>query len=148
QVRRLQIRQVMITRWFGMLMAVFQAAGPALIMGFGGWLVITGRTTVGTVFVFATVLGPRLMGSLSSLANMYVNVTGSLAGFRRLFEYIDLPPQVGDAPGAIDLGEVRGAIAFEGVTFAYPGAAHPALDGVTADIAAGQLAALVGRSGA
>src|SRR5579872_4595248 len=98
QVRRLQIRQEMIARWFGMLMTVFQAVGPALIMGLGGWLVLTGRTTVGTVFVFATILGGRLTGSLSSLATMHVNVVGSLAVFRRLFEYIDLPPQVSDAP--------------------------------------------------
>jgi ATP-binding cassette subfamily B protein len=97
-VRRLQIRQEMIARWFGMLMSVFQAAGPALIFGFGTWLVLGGDTTVGTVFVFATVLGQRMAGSLSSLATMHVNVTGSLAVFRRLFEYIDLPPQVADAP--------------------------------------------------
>jgi ATP-binding cassette subfamily B protein len=148
QVRQLQIRQEMISRWFGMLMTVFQAIGPALIMGLGGWLVLTGRTTVGTVFVFATILGGRLTGSLSSLATMHVNVTGSLAVFRRLFEYIDLPPEVRDAPGARDLDEVRGAITFEGVTFAYPGATRPALDSVTAEIAAGQLAALVGPSGA
>jgi ATP-binding cassette subfamily B protein len=131
-----------------MLMTVFQAIGPALIMGLGGWLVLTGRTTVGTVFVFATILGGRLTGSLSSLATMHVNVIGSLAVFRRLFEYIDLPPQVSDAPGAQNLGEVRGAITFDAVTFAYPGAARPALDSVTVEIAAGQLAALVGPSGA
>jgi ATP-binding cassette, subfamily B, bacterial len=148
QVRRLQIRQEMIARWFGMLMTVFQAAGPALIIGFGGWLVITGRTSVGTVFVFATVLGARLTGSLSSLATMHVNVTGSLAVFRRLFEYIDLPPQVADAPGARDLGAVGGGIRFDGVTFAYPGAARAALDRVSVQIAPGQLAALVGPSGA
>ena len=148
QVRRLQIRQEMIARWFGMGMQALQTAGPALIMGFGGWMVLTGRTTVGTVFVFATVLGMRLTASLSSLATMHVNVTGSLAVFRRLFEYIDLPPQVADAPGARDLGDARGAIGFDGVTFTYPGATRPALSGVTIDIAAGQLAALVGPSGA
>src|SRR6266568_5169818 len=82
EVRRLQIRQEMIARWFGMLMMALQTAGPALIMGFGGWLVLTGHTTVGTVFVFATVLGGRLTGSLSSLATMHVNVVGSLAVFR------------------------------------------------------------------
>ena len=147
-VRRLQIRQEMIARWFGMLMQALQSAGPALIMGFGGWLVLTGRTTVGTVFVFATVLGGRLTGSLSSLATMHVNVTGSLAVFRRLFEYIDLPPEVTDTPGARDLGEVHGQIRFAGVTFSYPGAAHPALSQVSAEIAAGQLAAVVGPSGA
>jgi len=148
QVRALQIRQEMIARWFGMVMMALQTAGPALIMGFGGWLVLTGRTTVGTVFVFATVLGGRLTGSLSSLATMHVNVTGSLAVFRRLFEYIDLPPQVADAPDASDLGAARGAIRFKDVTFSYPGANRPALDGISIDIEAGQLAALVGPSGA
>jgi len=148
EVRRLQIRQEMIARWFGMLMMALQTAGPALIMGFGGWLVLTGHTTVGTVFVFATVLGGRLTGSLSSLATMHVNVVGSLAVFGRLFEYIDLPPQIADAPGARDLGDARGAIRFQDVTFSYPAAARPALDQVSIDIAAGQLAALVGPSGA
>ncbi len=148
RVRQLQIRQQMIARWFGMLMMALQAAGPALIMGFGGWLVLTGRTTVGTVVVFATVLGMRLTGSLSSLATMHVNVTGSLAVFRRLFEDIDLPPQICDAPSARDLGDARGAIRFDNVTFTYAGATRPALDQVTVDIAAGQLAALVGPSGA
>src|SRR5712691_830963 len=131
EVRRLQIRQEMIARWFGMLMMALQTAGPALIMGFGGWLVLTGHTTVGTVFVFATVLGGRLTGSLSSLATMHVNVVGSLAVFRRLFEYIDLPPQIADGPAARDLGDARGAIRFEGVTFTYPAAARPALDQVS-----------------
>jgi len=143
QARRLQVRQEMIARWFGMLMTVFQAAGPALILGFGAWLVITGRTTAGTVFVFATVLGGRLTGSLTSLATMHVNVTGSLAVFRRLFEYIDLPPEVADAPGARDLGEVRGAIRFEDVTFTYPGGGRPALDEITVDIAARRLSTIL-----
>jgi ATP-binding cassette subfamily B protein len=148
EVRRLEIRQQMIFRWFAMLMQALQSAGPALIMAVGGYLVITGRTTVGTVFVFAAVLGSRLTGSLSSLATIHVNVVGSLAVFRRLFEYIDLPAEITDAPGARELGDARGAIKFENVTFAYPGAARPALAGVTIDIAPGQLAALVGPSGA
>jgi ATP-binding cassette subfamily B protein len=148
EVRQLEIRQEMIVRWFSMLMQALQLAGPALIMAAGGYLVITGRTTVGTVIVFATMLGQRLMGSLSSLATMHVNVVGSLALFRRLFEYIDLPPQITDAPDAHALAEARGAIRFENVTFAYPNTTRPALAGVTIDIAAGQLAALVGPSGA
>jgi ATP-binding cassette, subfamily B, bacterial len=148
EVRRLQIRQEMIARWFGMLMQALQTAGPALIMAAGGWLVLTGRTTVGTVFVFATVLGQRLAGSVSSLASMHVNVIGSLAVFRRLFEYVDLPPQVTDAPGARELADARGAVRFDHVTFTYPNAARPALAGITIDIAPGQLAALVGPSGA
>ena len=72
---------------------VFATVCALLIILAGGYLVLHGHTTVGTVFVFATVLGARLAGAASSLAGMHVNVTGSLALFRRLFDYIDLPPE-------------------------------------------------------
>jgi ABC transporter len=129
-------------------MQAVQTAGPALIMAAGGYLVITGHTTVGTVFVFATVLSARLAGSVGALATMHVNVVGSLALFQRLFEYIDLPPQITDSPAAHKLADADGAIRFENVTFAYPHSKRPALADVTIDIGAGQLAALVGPSGA
>jgi ATP-binding cassette, subfamily B, bacterial len=148
EMRRLEIRQEMIAGSFNLLMQAVQMIGPALIMAGGGYLVITGHTTVGTVFVFATVLGARLAGSVTALATMHVNVFGSLALFRRLFEYIDIPPQIADAPGAFDIGHAAGAIRFENVTFAYPRSTRPAIADLTIDIAPGQLVALVGRSGA
>jgi ATP-binding cassette subfamily B protein len=148
-LRRLQVRQEMIGRRFGMLMSTVQTAGPALIILAGGYLVLHGHTTVGTVFVFATVLGARLAGAASSLAGMHVNVTGSLALFRRLFDYIDLPPDITDAPDALALdGDVHGSLRLEHVTFTYPAALRPALADITLDIAPGQLVALVGPSGA
>jgi ATP-binding cassette subfamily B protein len=115
---------------------------------FGGWLVVTGRATVGTVFVFATVLGQRLAGSVTTLAGMHVNITGSLALFGRLFAYIDRVPEITDEPGATDLGPVRGAIQLDRVTFAYPGAGRPAVSDLTVNIEPGQLVALVGPTGA
>src|SRR5262244_1685808 len=122
QLRNLEVRQNLIGQWFGMLMSTLQTAGPALMILFGGWLVVTGRATVGTVFVFATVLGQRLAGSVTTLAGMHVNVTGSLALFGRLFAYIDRVPEVADDPGARPLAPVTGAIRFDRVTFTYPGA--------------------------
>jgi len=148
ELRRLQIRQAMIGNWFGMLMQILQASGPALIIMAGGWLVIHGDATVGTVFVFATVLAARMAGSVTSLATMRVNVTGSLALFGRLFEYIDRVPEVVDRPDAYPLEDVRGAVTFADVTFAYPGHPRPALRGVNLEVDAGQLVALVGPSGA
>lgn len=148
-LRRLQVRQEMVGRWFGMLMSTIQTAGPALIILAGGYLVLHGRSTVGTVFVFATVLGARLAGSATSLAGTHVDVVGSLALFRRLFEYIDLSPDVADLPDATPIaGEVAGALRLEHVTVTYPRGRRPALDGVDLDIAPGQLVALVGPSGA
>jgi ATP-binding cassette subfamily B protein len=147
-VRRLMVRQEMVSRWFGMLMATLEVAGPALMMLAGGYLVVTGRTTVGTVFVFATVLGARLSQALSSLATMHVNVVGSLALFRRLFAYIDRVPEIADAPDAEPLPAVQGSVRFDAVTFTYPGACRPALTDVSLDVAPGTLVALVGPSGA
>ncbi len=148
ELRALEIRQNLIGQWFGMLMSTLQTAGPALMILFGGWLVVTGRASVGTVFVFATVLGQRLAGAVTSLAGMHVNITGSLALFGRLFTYIDRVPEITDDPGARDLGSAEGGIRLDHVSFTYPGAASPAVDDVTAAIEPGQLVALVGPSGA
>jgi ATP-binding cassette, subfamily B, bacterial len=148
EVRRLMVRQEMVSRWFGMLMATLEVAGPALMMLAGGYLVVTGRTTVGTVFVFATVLGARLSQALSSLATMHVNVVGSFALFRRLFAYIDRVPEITDAPDAQPLTAVRGSVRFDAVTFTYPGTCRPALTDVDVDVAPGTLVAFVGPSGA
>ena len=121
-LRNREVRQNLIGQWFGMLMSTLQTAGPALMILFGGWLVITGRASVGTVFVFATVLGQRLASSVTTLAGMHVNITGSLALFGRLFTYIDRVPEISDSPGARELGPVTGEIRLDQVTFAYPGA--------------------------
>jgi len=149
ELRALEVQQNLIAQWFRMLMSTLQTAGPALMILFGGWLVVTGRATVGTVFVFATVLGARLAGAVTSLAGMHVNITGSLALFGRLFAYTDRQPEVTDAPDARDLlDHVTGAVRLEHVTFTYPGANRAAVDDLTVDIAPGQLVALVGPSGA
>jgi ATP-binding cassette, subfamily B, bacterial len=148
ELRALEVRQNLIGQWFGMLMTTLQTAGPALMILFGGWLVVAGRASVGTVFVFATVLGQRLAGAVTSLAGMHVNITGSLALFGRLFSYIDRVPEITDDPAARDLGRVDGGIRLDHVSFTYPGSASTAVRDVTADIQSGQLVALVGPSGA
>lgn len=147
-VRRLEIRQAMIGRWFQMLNQVLMTLGPAMLLLFGGYLVISGRTTVGTVVSVVTVLAGRLAMSAGSLGSLQVNITGSLALFGRVFQYIDLPADVADAPDARPLETVATAITFEDVTFTYPGARGPALQEVSFHAGAGQLVALVGPSGA
>jgi ATP-binding cassette subfamily B protein len=148
KLRALEVRQNLIAQWFRMLMTTLQTAGPALMILFGGWLVVTGRSSVGTVFVFATVLGARLAGAVTSLTGMHVNITGSLALFGRLFAYTDRQPEITDVPDARDLTDVSGAVRLEQVTFTYPGANRPAVEDLSVDIAPGQLVALVGPSGA
>jgi len=148
EVRRLEIHTAMVARWFRMVLDVMQASAPALLILAGGYLVVNHDTSIGTVFVFATVLTARLGQSLNQLANTHVNVTGSMALFRRLFQVIDNPPEIQDAREAVELGAVRGEVRFEHVTFAYHGSDRPALDDVSFEVEPGQLVALVGPSGA
>lgn len=148
ELRRLEIHASMISRRFSTLMRVLQTAGPALIILAGGWLIIHHGTSVGTVFVFATVLTQRFGMAAGSLGETQVNLVGSLALFRRIFAVLDFPQDVADRPGARELASVAGAVELEGVTFAYPTQPRPALEDFGARIEPGQLVALVGPSGA
>src|SRR5205807_3571844 len=148
ELRGLNIRQAMIGRWFFMLMGVLGTAGPAVLWLFGGHLVVTGKESLGTVVTFATVLLARLYGPVGSLANMQVNVIGSLALFQRIFEYMDLPVEIDEKSDGVRLGQASGAVQFDHVTFRYPSSDRPALKDVSFRIEPGQLAALVGPTGA
>src|SRR5258707_483131 len=104
---------------------------------------------VSSVLVTVATLGLMLRFSWQlTLAGMHVNITGSLALFRRLFTYIDRVPEIADNPGARELGSVTGAILLDQVTFSYPGAGRPAVADLTVHIEPGQMAALVGPTGA
>jgi ATP-binding cassette subfamily B protein len=148
ELRHLEIHASMIGRRFSTLMRVLQTTAPALVILAGGWLVIHEGTSVGTVFVFATVLMQRFGMAAGALGETQVNLVGSLALFRRIFTVLDFPCDVSDRPAARELGAVDGGLELDGVTFAYPTQERPALDGFSARIEPGTLVALVGPSGA
>jgi ATP-binding cassette, subfamily B, bacterial len=148
EVRRLEIRQAMIGRWFGMAMRIMGAAGPALVWLYGSYLIVHGQASLGTVITIGTVLTLRLYGAIANLGGMHVNVTGSLALFARIFQLLDHPVEITERPHARRLAHVEGAVAFDDVSFGYPTAARPALDGVSFACEPGELVALVGPSGA
>ena len=163
RLARLQVRQQMTGELtFAVVQAVFSVspalaylvAGVAISEGFGPQL------SAGTIVAFTTVQA-RIFWPVMGLLRESVELQSSLAKFERVFEYFDLEPDIKDAPRAIALDRqgVRGRIAFEGVTFAYPrllqreeGAAaaplRPAVTDLSLTIEPGQLAAVVGPSGA
>jgi ATP-binding cassette subfamily B protein len=146
ELMRLQIRQAMVGRWFFMVLGLFGAVGPALIYWLGGYLVMTGGLTVGTVVAFVTLLA-RLYNPVSALANLHVDVMTSMALFHRIFSYLDLKPEVIDAPNAVVVDKVAGEVEFREVSFSYrPGL--KVLDRVSFHVQPGQTVALVGPSGA
>ncbi|MGH8903678.1 MAG: ABC transporter ATP-binding protein [Egibacteraceae bacterium] len=153
RLAELQIRQQMIGRSFFALVGTFFSITPALVYLAAGLLGADSGLSPGTVVAFTT-LQSRLFFPIGMLLEISVQVQSSLALFERIFEYLDMPHEIVDAPDAIDLepGWVRGAISLRNVSFRYPaldGATSRrwALEDLTLDIAPGQLAAVVGSSG-
>ena len=146
QLMDVQIRQGLVGRWFFMFLGITSAATPALIYWFGGHQVIGGSMTIGGIIAFIAYQG-RLFGPISSLLNIHVELSSALALFERIFEYLDLEPDIIDAPEAPPLPPIVGRVSFHDVGFGYA-ADQPILLGVSFSIGAGQMAALVGPSGA
>jgi ATP-binding cassette subfamily B protein len=184
EVRDIGVRRALVGRWFFLGLGISGAIGTALIYWAGGLLTLNGAISIGTIVAFAAYL-TRLYGPISSLTNVQVEFATSMVSFERVFEYMDLPVEIQDQPGAVKLDKVRGHIKFEDVSFSYwndqdgstaydqPELHEPSLNGhgqdendedqdrsgvissrrwalknMSFEIEPGELAALVGRSGA
>jgi len=169
----LQFRQTMIGRSFFAVVGTFFSITPALVYLVAGLVLNRGTTseviTAGTLVAFTT-LQSRLFFPIGSMLQVSTEVQSSMALFDRIFEYLDLDQEIRDAPDARTLspGDVGGHVALRNVWFHYetppearvtpvsPTDLLPSggtsrawtLEDVSLDILPGQLAALVGPSGA
>jgi ATP-binding cassette subfamily B protein len=148
----LQVRQQMVGRSFFAVVQTFFAITPALIYLVAGY----SRLSLGTIVAF-TALQTRLLFPIGNMLQTSVEIQSSLALFERIFQYLDLEHEIVDAPDAkaVPASQVRGHVALRDVWFRYE---EPEEDGdrprpwtlqdVSLEIEPGQLAALVGPSGA
>ena len=147
EVTKLNIRENVVGRWFFMVVQSFTSIGPMLIYLAGGIIMIeTGTITVGIMVMFVSLLS-RLYSPVASISNIHVDIVRSMALFERIFQYLDMPEDVSDAPGAKEMPMADGDIVFEDVVFKYD-EKNTALNGINLHIKAGQTVALVGPSGA
>jgi len=119
-VRDIGIRQAVVGRWFFMLLSVVSAVGSAVVFWAGGYLVIQGVFTIGTIVAFGAYL-TQLYGPLMSLTNAQVEFAQSLVSFERVFEVLDIPVEIAERPESKVLQQVEGQVRFEKVSFAYAG---------------------------
>jgi len=117
-VRDLGIGRALLGAMFFIIIGLVGAMGTALVYGVGGYLVILKAFTVGTIVAFGSYMS-NLYGSLQGLTNAPVDFATSVVSFERVFEVIDLPHDIAEAPDALALSDVRGELAFEHVTFRY-----------------------------
>ncbi|MBI4506063.1 MAG: ABC transporter ATP-binding protein [Chloroflexi bacterium] len=126
--------------------SLFSLTVTLAIVGYGGYLVIAGETTIGTLVAMRSLFA-HLFQPASQLFGMMSGVQKALASAERIYGFLDEKPRVVERPRARALRQVRGEIVFDGVSFAYePG--RPVLHDVSFVARPGELLALVGPSGA
>ena len=146
----LEVRSRMAGRWRMASVQMAFAIMPALVYLFAGLSLAGGsaQITLGTLVAF-TALQTRVFFPIQSLLSVQIDLQTSTALFQRIFEYLDLPVDITERPGAVHLtpGEVRGEVRFEEVSFGYDADAAPIIDGVSLDVPAGTTLAIVGETG-
>jgi ATP-binding cassette subfamily B protein len=142
----LRLRVTLLVTGSSALIALVGTLGPLLVLWSGGHGVLRGTLSLGTLIAFYAYLG-RLLTPVYRLAQVNVQIQSSLASVDRIFEYLDIVPEIADRPRARELREAPGGITFRDVWFAYePG--RPVLQGLQLEIAPGEAVALMGPSGA
>jgi ATP-binding cassette subfamily B protein len=117
-----------------------------VVMVAGTWFVLHGQLSDGGFVSFLLLVGVFLRPVEKITAVLEVYPKG-VAGFRRYCQLLDTAPDIVDAPGAIAVAHLRGAIRYEGVTFGYT-PERPLLRDINLDIRPGEVVAFVGPSGA
>lgn len=121
-------------------------AGFTVTLLYGGFMALNGDIGVGSYSVLVY-LTQRLLWPLTRLADLTDLYQRSMSSIERVMNLLQTPVNIRYDGRALPKAEVRGELAFEGITFAYEGSSRPALDGVDLRIGAGRSAAFVGSTG-
>jgi len=139
------MRMRRLTYLSGGLPGLVLAAGSAIVFLVGGWRVIDGAITMGTLVAFIA-YQMRLVGPIQGLMGLYASIASARVSLRRVHEILDTPPEVEQLPAAQPLASARGALRLEHVTFSFDRGA-PVLDDVSLTVAPGECIAIVGPTG-
>jgi ATP-binding cassette subfamily B protein len=148
ELRQADMRAGMTARWIGFGFQFGQSLAPIVLILTGAWLIEHDYASLGTVVAFAVVLALRFGAALGAVGSGAVTVLGALPAWDRVFTVLDAHVEIQERPGAMTYEQALGAVRFEDVSYSYPRQSRPAVDGVSLDVAPGQLVALVGPSGA
>jgi ATP-binding cassette subfamily B protein len=144
----LELRSQLAGRWRMATMQIVFAVIPALVYLAAGLPATAGGMTIGTLVAFTALQG-GIFRPLMGLLNVTAQWVASMALFSRVFEYLDLVPDVPAPthPVPLEPSLVEGHVRLEDVTVRYPGSSRDAVSGVSLDVPAGSTLALVGPTG-
>ena len=128
------------------LTLLLSGLGLGAVLWLGGYRVLTGAMSIGTLVAFNRYL--TLLNEPVRWLGFVVNrIARAIASGERIFETLDTAPAIAERPNAVALDTVRGEVAFEDVTFAFPGTKRNALERVSFEAQPGEMIALVGPTG-
>lgn len=144
----LEVQSQLAGRWRMASMSIVFAAIPALIYLAAGLPATSGGMTIGTLVAFVA-LQSGLFRPLMGVLNVGVQVHSSMALFSRIFEYLDMPIEIGDPddPIVVEATTAEGTVRFANVSFRYPTADRDALRNINLELKANSTVALVGTTG-
>lgn len=135
-----------LTYLAGGMPGLLLSLGSAAVFLIGGWRVISGAITIGTLIAFVA-YQVRMLGPVQGLMGLYAGVATARVSLRRVHEILDTPVDVTEAPDAMPLAKPRGALAFRNVSFSFD-RGTTVLDRVSFRVEPGERIAIVGPSGA
>lgn len=144
--RDANVAAVALSSFFTPAMEVLSVIATCIILWVGGRAVAGGTLTLGVIVAFLTYTS-RLFQPVLDLSMVFTTWQAAMAGGERIFEILDLEPDVKDAPNAQPLTDVQGHIVFDHVDFEYVSGV-PVLQDVSFEIKPGETVALVGATGA
>ncbi|HEX6956369.1 MAG TPA: ABC transporter ATP-binding protein [Ferrovibrio sp.] len=115
-------------------------------IGIGGYFVLRGEMTIGTIIAFLGYVG-GLFGPLQGLSGIYSNLRKASVSLDEIFGILNVQEHLGDSPDAVDIEDVRGRVVFENVHFRYEQEGRPLLNGIDLSVEPGETVAIVGPSG-
>lgn len=122
------------------------AVGVSIILWYGGNSVINGSITAGSLVAFLT-YAVNISNPIKRLSRVIGNIQKALAAAQRVFDVLDLPEDIKNAPDAKALPKVKGDVRFNDVSFAY-NENEEVLSHVSFEVKPGEMVAFVGPSGA
>jgi len=142
---RSSIRLTFLSSIFGLSVNSIAYIIQLAVLGVGGWLVIGGNLTIGTLFTFLVLMG-EIIGPLQGISSINQALQQASGAMDRVDELLKAEPEIVDVPGAQNLQRLSRSISLENVSFSYVDG-QPVLHNLNLDIPAGAKVALVGPSG-
>jgi ATP-binding cassette subfamily B protein len=144
--RQANYRTVKLNAWYFPFVGLLGSAATAIVLAYGGILYFDNAITIGTLFAFMLFLA-NFFDPIQALSQLFNTFLAASAALDKIFDVMDTQPELRDAPGAIPLPQIQGAVELNDVHFQY-GEGAEVLHGIDLSVTAGQTVALVGHTGA